>query len=346
MAWTIYRSTDSGAPVLNGQTGKILDLLDAILVNGYGSKPAAGWVTEFTASTKRVYRPGPAARSRLYLRCRQDVGWYYASYSGYSVMTDIDTGTDPFPSTTYPGQTADVNWFVASYAVDSTTRSWMAAADDRTLILFTKPQAGMLWLVDYIGEFESYATNDAYQFMVAGTGSFNVTPAITACALTSGYNEPATVLTPGAEDLAFRKGMAVAKDYTGIGSAVQANWLRHVSVSFKSENQNSINIGGKFPSTNPVDGRAWITHIPIYTYTTPYAVRGQLRGLYAPLFRHNAYSDGDTFQVVSSNFSGSTQDLASSTFTVMKVSGASEGVGDSAVTSVLILQTSGNPRYT
>jgi hypothetical protein len=43
MTVRIYRSTDGSAPVLTGQAGKLTDLLDAILVNGYGSKTAAGW---------------------------------------------------------------------------------------------------------------------------------------------------------------------------------------------------------------------------------------------------------------------------------------------------------------
>ena len=38
---TIYRSTDASAPVLTGEVGKLVDLLDACLVNGYGAKSAA-----------------------------------------------------------------------------------------------------------------------------------------------------------------------------------------------------------------------------------------------------------------------------------------------------------------
>jgi hypothetical protein len=41
----IYRSTDTNAPVLFGGAGSLISLLDAILVNGYGSAFATGTVT-------------------------------------------------------------------------------------------------------------------------------------------------------------------------------------------------------------------------------------------------------------------------------------------------------------
>ena len=37
LAIKVYQSTDLGAPAMTGQLGKLVDLLDAVLVNGYGS---------------------------------------------------------------------------------------------------------------------------------------------------------------------------------------------------------------------------------------------------------------------------------------------------------------------
>jgi hypothetical protein len=44
MAGTVYRSTDVGAPPLTGETGQMIKVLDAILVNGYGAT-ATGTLT-------------------------------------------------------------------------------------------------------------------------------------------------------------------------------------------------------------------------------------------------------------------------------------------------------------
>lgn len=46
----IYKSTDTNAPVLTGQTSKLVDLLDAILVNGYSTAA----VTSITRSSSTV----------------------------------------------------------------------------------------------------------------------------------------------------------------------------------------------------------------------------------------------------------------------------------------------------
>src|SRR4051794_28273069 len=45
LAPAIYRSTDTNAPVLFGGGGSLITLLDAILVNGYGSAFASGVIT-------------------------------------------------------------------------------------------------------------------------------------------------------------------------------------------------------------------------------------------------------------------------------------------------------------
>lgn len=42
MTVRVYRWDDASAPTLTGQLGSLITLLDAVLVNGYGSKTAAG----------------------------------------------------------------------------------------------------------------------------------------------------------------------------------------------------------------------------------------------------------------------------------------------------------------
>jgi predicted chitinase len=57
--WTEYMSTDAGAPVLDGNAGSMNTVLRAILVNGYGAKPAAGWT-----GAVRVTPPATSPASR------------------------------------------------------------------------------------------------------------------------------------------------------------------------------------------------------------------------------------------------------------------------------------------
>jgi hypothetical protein len=52
---TVYRSTDAGAPQLNGAVGTWLNVIQKCLVDGYGAKTALGWSRDFyDASTGRV----------------------------------------------------------------------------------------------------------------------------------------------------------------------------------------------------------------------------------------------------------------------------------------------------
>lgn len=57
---TIYRNTDTSAPALTSvnDSASLTKLLEACLVDGYGSKSAAGWTLEFenVAETVKVFK--------------------------------------------------------------------------------------------------------------------------------------------------------------------------------------------------------------------------------------------------------------------------------------------------
>lgn len=75
MAVTKYMSSDSGAPIMNGTQGSLVNVLDAILVNGYGSKSPAGWTKPFSGTSKAVYRNSPLTGTGTYYRV-YDNGYY------------------------------------------------------------------------------------------------------------------------------------------------------------------------------------------------------------------------------------------------------------------------------
>lgn len=67
-----YSSTDANAPVLNGSPGSLITVLNACLVNGYGSKPGAGWTLlgQGTASSNpytALYQMGSGSKCVLYV---------------------------------------------------------------------------------------------------------------------------------------------------------------------------------------------------------------------------------------------------------------------------------------
>lgn len=127
---TVYRSDDTSAPTINGTAGALATALDAILVNGYGSKSAAGWAATYTGINKRVYRQGSGLQH--YLRI-DDTDARLSRTVGYGSMSDIDTGTNPFPTS---AQIAGGLYARKSISADSTARPWICFATNTTFYLF------------------------------------------------------------------------------------------------------------------------------------------------------------------------------------------------------------------
>ena len=129
MAVTYYDSEDIGAPQYSysGNTSNITEIFDAILVNGYGSKPGLGWtkemVSEVEGSDRTVYKNQSASQEDMYLLVETNPA------SGSSFRLQIaENVTSP---ETYEGYSAYAACFWTY-----TPRVWKAVGDERTLILF------------------------------------------------------------------------------------------------------------------------------------------------------------------------------------------------------------------
>lgn len=137
MAVTFYRYDDASAPALTGTADSIIAVLDAILVNGYGAKAAAGWTKAYTGTNKAAYRMASGAgKAGYYLRVL-DSGDTNRSFRWrtYKTMSDVDTGTNPVP--TVAQMAADGFYFAKSNTSDSTARPWWCVADDQGVFFYS-----------------------------------------------------------------------------------------------------------------------------------------------------------------------------------------------------------------
>jgi hypothetical protein len=87
----------------------------------------AGWSKPFSASTKAVFRP--ATGNRRFLRVVNAVGANVQA-RGYEDMTDVDTGTNPFPTVAQQATPVAVNNFSSSSPANApwfliATNKWM-----------------------------------------------------------------------------------------------------------------------------------------------------------------------------------------------------------------------------
>lgn len=303
MSFTIYKSTDASAPVLTGQTGKLVDLLDACLVNGYGAKAAAGWAVSFTGTSKRAYR-GPSG-ARLYYRIQDDgpgAGTFKeARLTGYETMSDVDTGTGPFPTAAQGVGSVAMYPIRKSTSADATARAWIVAADARTVYVWvaTGDTAGTYHAFGF-GEIYSLVSGDAYNGFTIGRIVEN-----------SG--------TAGNERLEYisitnttQTDMAVARGHLGTGGSVQMN--KHGDAT---KSASASGMQGILAYTNAPDGGLYLSPIWILDFTTSGAknIRGRMRGFWHFLHATTNVADLDTVT--------GTGDLAGKTFLFIKLGGQS-----------------------
>jgi hypothetical protein len=145
MPFNVYYSTDADSPQLDGTVAGFLNVLKTCLVNGYGSKLAAGWTAPFEATGKLVLRNGAASASRSYFRFVTSGSGF--AVRGYDDMTDVDTGSGEFPSL------AQLSGNGAYYPLTNFGSAWILVADEKTAIFFySQSGAANQYVPIYIGD--------------------------------------------------------------------------------------------------------------------------------------------------------------------------------------------------
>lgn len=163
----VYSSTDPGAPQLSGVAGSLVAVLDAVLVDGYGSaanaKPGAGWTKALVGTNKRAYRNDPVAGSGFHLQV-DDSGSVgsarQAVVRGYAQMTAFDAGMTPVPTPQVLPSGVPV---AKSSQLSGVSTAWVIIADSRFFYLFVNP-----WINRpsnrphpyFFGDFISYKPGD------------------------------------------------------------------------------------------------------------------------------------------------------------------------------------------
>lgn len=302
MTVRLYKSTDASAPVLTGQAGSLVALLDAILVNGYGAKTAAGWTIAFTAANKRVYTMAAGGTGfSLYVDDSAAATAKEARMTGFEVPSALGTGTGQFPTSGQSSVGIGALLCRKSATADATARAWTCIADGHTFYLFietgdlaTSPFAALPFM---FGDFFSYKSGEAYNCMIIGRTVENT-------ALMSGdwFGALPPDGTGSASMSSTCSGHYVARSWTGIGGSTRvgkvidtakmgsgpSGWAGgqgtaatiFVNTKFGMGYNGNYLSGGSFPYPNGPDGGLYVS--PIWLNHSN-AVRGYLKGLWAPL---------------------------------------------------------------
>jgi hypothetical protein len=242
----LFHSGMTGAPALTGQAGKLLDVLNACLIDGWGiatvdsvvvasgvatvtrasghpfvpgsvaliagATPSglngehkvltvagtqytfataeadgtatgtithkvagAGWTAAFSGTNMRAYQSSDVTSFDMLLRV-DDTGTTNARVVGYETMTDVNTGTGPFPTS---AQVSGGGYWGKSASADATSRPWVVLADTRSFFLCVSWNATFLgpstsFSTQFFGDLIPTRTSDIYAAMMACNNSSQV----------------------------------------------------------------------------------------------------------------------------------------------------------------------------
>jgi len=288
----VYRSTDPGAPILNGQAGSLLALLNAILVTGYGdgasSKPGAGWTRPYASSSVQVFRNSAATGSGTYLRVRDDASaatlntGCVAQVLAYSSMSDIDTGADQTPSAALQARGS----FIAKAPTTAPdARSWMAIATEIGFYLFTAwSNFGNGLGPYYFGDLDTAVSGDVFPFVMFGSNDLTFyTPAWNAdvCSLFFASTLGMAVDGVTGRDRSYVPGGFVMRSYSSGQNAPGRIATTGIDPPAGVSNNRSYG-SGAYP-VGPDRSHGGYNYIRAAVREAAFALRGHLPGVLVPL---------------------------------------------------------------
>lgn len=283
MTVRLYRSTDASAPVLTGQVGSLITLLDAVLVNGYGSQTAAGWTKPYSGTNTAVYRMATSGNTGFYLDVLDNAPSTAreARMRGYETMTAVSTGTGPFPTA---AQSSFANICRKSASADATARAWYCIADGSCFYLFTDTGDVASYSFTYhFGDFFSYASADAYRCCNIGRTAEN-NGATNAEMLPYLYQSASAInSSPG--------GHYAARHWTGVGGSLP--FAKHTSLLASGGSGTYVMGSGASLLPYPNGADSGLQLAPLYVGHTV-GLRGYLKGFWCPL-HFQPLGHGDTF---------------------------------------------------
>lgn len=228
--------------------------------------PIGSWEKTFSGTNKAAYRSIDPLAAGFFLRVN-DTGAgpdvYAARVRGYESMSDVDTGTNPFPTVAQQG--GEGGRWIKSSTLDATARPWWLVGDTRGFYLWTQPTAGVSALAWYpFGDvLEPFNDADVFATMI-GYGRSTTS---------AGY----VYQSPYSGALNSNGGIAFARSYTGVVGAMEpTTW--HAGNDFNAQQLVGV---ANFGNPHPVDGRIWTK--PIYLIETTLLPRGRLRGCLQPM---------------------------------------------------------------
>lgn len=225
------------------------------------TKPGSAWTKPFSGTNTAAYLQGSGSNGR-YLRV-DDTGTNDARIVGYESMSDVDTGTGPFPT---GAQLTGGAFLRKSSAASSAVRDWILVATQKAFYFWVNQSTTLTAAqLNFFGDFPSYYSGaDAYNTALMANSS--------AGALNGTTNIVTSIATAAL-------GNWIARARTQTGGAVTMG----KSIDCASS-QGTLTVGANgeaYPSS--ITGGLLLSKI--YIHEVAVGKRGVMDGIMAPL--HN-----------------------------------------------------------
>lgn len=131
-----------------------------------------GWAKSFSGTNVAAYRPTDPTALGMYLRV-DDTGTIWARVRGFETMSDVNTGTGPFPLDTHYG---GGGYWEKSTDASASAHNWMVFGDERTIYWWCVPVPSTYLTsqgaIRGFGDMVRRRTSDAYaSFLQCSNGS-------------------------------------------------------------------------------------------------------------------------------------------------------------------------------
>lgn len=204
---------------------------------------------------------------------------------GFMSMSDVDTGTDPFPAV---AQSTNGLQIGKSQTADATARDWVIAADYRTVIILVNVGN---WQAHYIGEIDTFVSGDAYHAMLIAP-EVGSNPDGFATSVLPALAWPAS----GNTGLPAIGGHFIARSYSqtgtseNLGKIGDSNVIRQYDIF--ADGGSSAGWGW-LPRVNPADGAVYLSDFLVGG--SGFHLRGRLRGIFAMGHLAGTWASGEQF---------------------------------------------------
>lgn len=237
----------------------------------------AGWAKAHAGTNKAAYRSLSPSATGAYIRIDHSSA-KVARMRAYSVMTDIDTGSDPTPTDT---QVSGGCYVSVSNVNDASPRRWIVVASDRCVHILIAHNSS--YPLDYglqvAGDFPSLKAGDAYRVLVVGEIADN-----------SGSGSPGNYTSIHA--YGGSTGCFVMRPYAQVGGAIPVYLYKPGFVQAASSGMHSHP-----PGPNPINNGIDLCPTLFLEQNANGSRRGEVPGVYGiPHYLGSAFDSKERIQ--------------------------------------------------